>query len=319
MYKGDRSRKETLVDYGFRLPSALDNRPLMFDEVSRASPQTIFVSATPGKYELEISDNVIEQIVRPTGLIDPQIEIRPASSQVSNIFTEIQKRVERNERILITTLTKRMSEDLTEYLAENGIRVRYLHSDINSIERVEILRDLRKGSFDVLVGINLLREGLDLPEVSLVAIFDADKEGFLRSEGSIIQTVGRAARNINGKAILYADKETGSMKRAIDEMSRRRIIQERYNQKNNISPRSITKKINLEIVNEKKIKDNHLFGKSISSISEELNKLEKEMMEHADNLRFEEAARCRDRMLYIRKNFHQISLDDGISHEGSLQ
>ena len=319
MYKGDRSRKETLVDYGFRLPSALDNRPLMFDEVSRASPQTIFVSATPGKYELEISDNVIEQIVRPTGLIDPQIEMRPASSQVSDIFTEIQKRVECNERILITTLTKRMSEDLTEYLAENGIRVRYLHSDINSIERVEILRDLRKGSFDVLVGINLLREGLDLPEVSLVAIFDADKEGFLRSEGSIIQTVGRAARNINGKAILYADKETGSMKRAVDEMSRRRAIQELYNQKNNISPRSITKKINLEIVNEKKINDNHLFGKSISSISEELNKLEREMMEHADNLRFEEAARCRDRMLYIRKNFHQISLDDGISHEGSLQ
>ena len=243
MYKGDRSRKETLVDYGFRLPSALDNRPLRFEEWEEVTPQKIYVSATPSKFELEHSDNMAELLVRPTGLIDPAIEVRPASSQIDDVIGECNERAALKERVLITTLTKRMAEDLTDYLEENGIRTRYMHSDVDTVERTEIIRDLRLGNFDVLVGINLLREGLDIPEVSLVAILDADKEGFLRSEVTIIQTVGRAARNIRGRAILYGDKVTGSMQRAMDEMTRRRKIQVAYNKKHNITPTSIIKGI----------------------------------------------------------------------------
>ena len=241
MYKGDRSRKETLVEYGFRLPSALDNRPLRFEEWELLTPQRVYVSATPGKYEFEKGDEIVELLVRPTGLIDPEVEIRPASSQIDDVIAECKERAKLKERALITTLTKRMAEDLTDYLNENGIKSRYMHSDIDTIERVEIIRDLRLGEFDTLVGINLLREGLDIPEVSLVAILDADKEGFLRSEGTLIQTIGRAARNIRGKAILYGDNVTGSMSRAIEETNRRRKIQMEFNQKNNIKPRSIVK------------------------------------------------------------------------------
>src|SRR5690606_16273327 len=243
MYRGDRSRKETLVEYGFRLPSALDNRPLRFEEFEAISPQTIFVSATPGRYEAERSDQTVEQVVRPTGLIDPEVEVRPAGIQVDDVLSEINARVAADERVLITTLTKRMAEDLTEYLQEHGVRVRYLHSDIETVERTEIIRDLRLGEFDVLVGINLLREGLDMPEVSLVAIFDADKEGFLRSEGSLIQTIGRAARNVNGKAILYADRMTGSMQRAIEETDRRRAKQIAFNELHGVEPKSIIKAV----------------------------------------------------------------------------
>jgi len=314
MYKGDRSRKETLVEYGFRLPSALDNRPLRFDEFEQLSPQTIFVSATPGKYEAENSDATAEQIVRPTGLVDPEIEVRPAGSQVDDVMSEINKRVPISERVLITTLTKRMAEDLTDYLAEHGVRVRYLHSDIDTVERMEIIRDLRLGEFDVLVGINLLREGLDMPEVSLVAILDADKEGFLRSDRSLIQTIGRAARNINGRAILYADKITGSMRRAIDETTRRREKQEEFNKINGITPKGIKKNITdvmdmgygSKIMSKSARKVAEIaagYGDMLSpkEMVKQINKMEDKMFEHASNLEFEEAAQVRDQIERIKK------------------
>lgn len=308
MYKGDRSRKENLVNYGFRLPSALDNRPLMFEEFEQLSPQCVFVSATPGNYENENTGAVIEQVVRPTGLVDPQIEIRPVGTQVDDVLSEINIRVKKGERVLITTLTKRMSEDLTEYLGEHGVKVRYLHSDIDTVERVEIIRDLRLGIFDVLVGINLLREGLDMPEVSLVAILDADKEGFLRSERSLIQTIGRAARNLNGRAILYADKITGSMERAIGETNRRREKQEEHNKANNITPRSIKKKVadimegaysGSSAASPKRFAEaaesHGEYAKlSASQAKKKLKQLEDKMFEHARNLEFEDAAKLRD-------------------------
>jgi excinuclease ABC subunit B len=312
MYNGDRSRKTNLVDYGFRLPSALDNRPLKFSEFESKMRQTVFVSATPGDYEKEHADQVVEQVVRPTGLVDPQIEVRPAISQVDDLMSQITMRVALNERVLVTTLTKRMSEQLTDYLSENGIKVRYLHSDIDTVERVEILRDLRLGTFDVLVGINLLREGLDLPEVSLVAVLDADKEGFLRSERSLIQTIGRAARNLNGKAILYADKITDSMRRAIDETERRRNKQIAFNKENNITPTGIVKKIK-DIIdgvyNEKEAKEDLAIAQSQAKyemmsekqISREIKKLEKEMLTHAKNLEFEKAAQTRDQLAKLKE------------------
>ena len=319
MYKGDRSRKETLVEYGFRLPSALDNRPMRFEEWERIVPQLIFVSATPGKYEAENADRVVEQVVRPTGLIDPEIEVRPATTQVDDLLSEINRRVEKEERVLVTTLTKRMSEDLTEYLAEHGVRVRYLHSDIDTVERVEIIRDLRLGEFDVLVGINLLREGLDMPEVSLVAILDADKEGFLRSDRSLIQTIGRAARNLNGKAILYADKITGSMERAIGETERRRKKQLAHNQANNIVPVGVKKDI-ADIMEGARAPGTRFArnakGKLVAErpadyqveaaamtpkqLSQEIKRLEQKMFEHAKNLEFEEAANTRDRISALK-------------------
>ncbi len=305
MYRGDRSRKETLVEYGFRLPSALDNRPLRFEEFEERVNQVIYVSATPGEYEMEKSQGrVIEQIIRPTGLSDPLLEVKPATSQVDDLFEEIQKRVKRKERVLVTTLTKRMAEDLTEYYSDLGIRVKYLHSDIDTLDRVEILRDLRLGKFDVLIGINLLREGLDLPEVSLVAILDADKEGFLRSEKSLIQTFGRAARNINGKVILYADKITGAMNQAISETNRRRRIQEEYNKTHGITPQSIQKSVRdilssiyeadyftVPVVSE--AKEEYL---SLKEIPLRIERLKKEMMEAARRLEFERAAEIRDRI-----------------------
>ncbi|MRI34416.1 excinuclease ABC subunit B [Endozoicomonas sp. OPT23] len=314
MYKGDRSRKETLVEYGFRLPSALDNRPMKFEEWEDRRPQTIFVSATPGKYEAEHQGQVVDQVVRPTGLIDPEIEIRPATTQVDDLFTEINKTVAKGDRVLVTTLTKRMSEDLTEYLHENGVRCRYLHSGIDTVERVEIIRDLRIGVFDVLVGINLLREGLDMPEVSLVAILDADKEGFLRSDRSLIQTIGRGARNINGRAILYADRITGSMQRAMDETDRRREKQLAHNKEHGITPKSVHKSVEdiLEgavIVGKKKGKSSRKVAEpaaeyNVEMSPKELNRqiaaLEKQMMEHARNLEFEEAAAVRDQMASLR-------------------
>ena len=315
MYKGDRSRKETLVEYGFRLPSALDNRPLRFDEWEGLAPQMIFVSATPGPYEAEHAGSVVEQVVRPTGLVDPQILVRPATSQVDDLFEEIRITVDAGERVLVTTLTKRMAEDLTEYLDEHGVRVRYLHSDIETVERMEIIRDLRLGEFDVLVGINLLREGLDMPEVSLVAILDADKEGFLRSERSLIQTIGRAARNVNGRAILYADKVTGSMERAIAETDRRRDKQLIFNAEHGIVPKTVEKDVT--DVMEGAGSQSGGRGKSrrferaapnrARSIPDEpkalgklLKKLEKEMLESARNLEFEEAAALRDEIEDIR-------------------
>jgi excinuclease ABC subunit B len=308
MYKGDRSRKETLVEYGFRLPSALDNRPLRFEEFEQISPQTVFVSATPGDYEGAHSGAVVEQVVRPTGLVDPDIEIRSALTQVDDVLSEINKRADLSERVIITTLTKRMAEDLTDYLAEHGVRVRYLHSDIDTVERMEIIRDLRLGEFDVLVGINLLREGLDMPEVSLVAILDADKEGFLRSERSLIQTMGRAARNINGMAILYADKITGSMQRAIDETNRRRDRQLEYNKLHQITPQGIIKKVtDVMDIGYSSPSNNRLrrFDKvaeemreydqlSVKQLNARLEKMESQMYEHARNLEFEEAANVRD-------------------------
>jgi excinuclease ABC subunit B len=311
MYKGDRSRKETLVEYGFRLPSALDNRPLRFDEWEGLAPQTIFVSATPGPYEARKSGQVVEQVVRPTGLVDPVVEIRPVRTQVDDVLSEIHRCAERDERVLITTLTKRMSEDLTEYLGEHGVRVRYLHSDIETVERVEIIRDLRLGKFDVLVGINLLREGLDMPEVSLVAILDADKEGFLRSENSLIQTIGRAARHVNGRAILYADRITGSIERALAETNRRRAKQIEYNLEHGITPVSIRKAVT--DVMEGARGDSERGGGRHGTRDEvpalvlgpeqamkKIKKLEAEMYRHARNLEFEEAARIRDEIERLR-------------------
>lgn len=314
MYKGDRSRKETLVNYGFRLPSALDNRPLQFEEFVKISPQTVFVSATPSNYEVEKSGGeVVSQVIRPTGLLDPEIEVRPATRQVDDLLSEITKRVDKNERVLVTTLTKKMAEDLTEYLAENGIKVRYLHSDVDTVERVEILRDLRLGVFDVLVGINLLREGLDLPEVSLVAILDADKEGFLRSERSLIQTIGRAARNLEGRVIMYADRMTDSMRRAIDITNERRKVQADYNKEHGITPKGVRKDIS-DIMEgartakpgEPKLKIAEARSKynilSPKEISHQIDKLEKKMYEHSRNLEFEAAAKTRDEINNLRKH-----------------
>lgn len=313
MYKGDRSRKQTLVEYGFRLPSALDNRPLRFDEFEKGSPQTIYVSATPRIYEREHSDVIAEQVVRPTGLVDPDIEIRPAGSQVDDVLSEISIRVKLGERVLITTLTKRMAEDLTTYLHEHGVRVRYLHSDIETVERTEIIRDLRLGEFDVLVGINLLREGLDMPEVSLVAILDADKEGFLRSDSSLIQTMGRAARNVNGKAILYADRITGSMQRAMDEVARRRTKQIAHNEAHGITPKTIHKQVRdimegarpggsraerLHSVAERGGKYAHL---TPQEAMQKIKQLEKNMLKHARELEFEEAAALRDEISQLQQ------------------
>ena len=311
MYKGDRSRKETLVLYGFRLPSALDNRPLRFDEFEGLAPQMIFTSATPGNYEKEHSDNVVEQLVRPTGLVDPELEIRPAKTQVDDVLSEIQVRTAVGERVLITTLTKRMAEDLTDYLREHGVRVRYLHSDIATVERTEIIRDLRLGVFDVLVGINLLREGLDMPEVSLVAILDADKEGFLRSDRSLIQTIGRAARNINGKALLYADKITGSMRRAIDETDRRRARQVAHNLKYGIKPQGIVKQVSdiMEAAYPVPGRERSRFAEAAAEYNartpkellQRAQELEKKMLGHARDLEFEAAAKCRDEAKRIRE------------------
>ncbi|MES2204196.1 MAG: excinuclease ABC subunit UvrB [Pseudomonadota bacterium] len=309
MYKGDRSRKETLVEFGFRLPSALDNRPLRFDEFEKRMPQTIFVSATPAQYEADHASQIVEQIVRPTGLIDPEVEIRPVATQVDDVLSEIHKRVAMGDRVLITTLTKRLAEDLTEYLAEHQVKVRYLHSDIDTVERVEIIRDLRLGVFDVLVGINLLREGLDMPEVSLVAILDADKEGFLRSERSLIQTIGRAARHLRGKAILYADKITGSMQRAIDETDRRREKQKAHNLKHNITPTGVKKSISdvMEGYSKKsageravaKIAAQEVASYQVLSptdLKKKIAGLETKMYQHAKDLEFEEAAKIRDQL-----------------------
>ena len=313
MYRGDRSRKQTLVDYGFRLPVALDNRPLRFDEWEKLSGQRIFLSATPSKYELENSGNVVELVARPTGLTDPEVEVRPATHQVDDLQAEIIKCVDRGDRVLVTVLTKRMAEDLTEYLDENGTRVRYLHSDIETVERVEIIRDLRLGAFDVLVGINLLREGLDIPEVALVAVLDADKEGFLRSESSLIQTIGRAARHLNGKAILYADKKTGSMERAIRETNRRRKIQEEFNKKNSIQPKGIKKGIGDIMEGARSVKGKKKSKRKLDKIKDinfepienfkdpiklrkEITQLEDQMYKFAKNLEFEEAAAYRDRV-----------------------
>ena len=310
MYKGDRSRKQTLVEYGFRLKSALDNRPLRFDEFESIVPATIYVSATPGKYEENTAENVTEQLVRPTGLVDPVIEVREAQNQVEDVLSEINDRVNLGDRILITTLTKKMAEDLTDYLFEYGVKVRYLHSDIGTVERTEIIRDLRLGVFDVLVGINLLREGLDMPEVSLVAIFDADKEGFLRSETSLIQTIGRAARNINGKVILYGDEITGSMMRAMNETERRRNYQIDFNKKNNLIPKTIKKDVP-DILDSnyalplKKRKSKYL-NLEISELLKESNKLEKKMLKHARDLEFEEAANIRDEIKNIREHMKKL-------------
>ena len=319
MYRGDRSRKETLVEYGFRLPSALDNRPMKFEEWESMAPQAIFVSATPGKYENENAGATVEQVVRPTGLVDPIVEIRPARTQVDDLLAEIRETTAKGDRVLVTTLTKRMSEDLTEYLSEHDVRVRYLHSDIDTVERVEIIRDLRLGHFDVLVGINLLREGLDMPEVSLVTILDADKEGFLRSDRSLIQTIGRAARNLNGRAILYADKMTGSMERAINETQRRRDKQLEFNEQNGVVPKGIEKSVRdilegarrmptkargareTKIANDRASFAQEIMSMTPAALSRKLNALENTMAEHAKNLEFEEAASVRDQIAELKQ------------------
>ena len=309
MYKGDRSRKETLVEYGFRLPSALDNRPLRFEEFDHMAPQAIYVSATPSAYEKRVSGQIIEQVVRPTGLVDPVVELRPVRAQVDDLLSEIRLRAQVNERVLVTTLTKRMAEDLTDYLSEHGVKVRYLHSDIETVERSEIIRDLRLGKFDVIVGINLLREGLDMPEVSLVAILDADKEGFLRSEGSLIQTIGRAARNLQGKAILYADVRTGSIERAIAETDRRRGKQIEFNAQHGITPRSIVKAVGdvmegARSVQEREAADSGADYASLppEQVLKRIKKLEADMMKLARNLEFEQAARLRDEIQKLRRS-----------------
>ncbi|WP_077034079.1 excinuclease ABC subunit UvrB [Pelomonas sp. KK5] len=322
MYNGDRARKTTLVEYGFRLPSALDNRPLKFDEFERKMRQAVFVSATPAQYEKDNAGAVVEQVVRPTGLVDPVVEVRPAREQVDDVLQEIRERVEVQERVLITTLTKRMAEQLTDYLSDNGVKVRYLHSDIDTVERVEILRDLRLGVFDVLVGINLLREGLDIPEVSLVAILDADKEGFLRAERSLIQTIGRAARNLNGKAILYADRITDSMRKAMGETERRRAKQLAFNEANGIVPRSVNKRIKdiIEgVYSEKSGRDDQklLQAAAVEEMSEKdlgkrIQQLEKQMLEHARNLEFEKAARVRDQLAQLREQAFGAATHDNI-------
>ncbi|MNX50583.1 UvrABC system protein B [compost metagenome] len=324
MYNGDRARKVTLVEYGFRLPSALDNRPLKLEEFEKRVRQCIFVSATPAQYEKDHAGNVVEQLVRPTGLIDPEVEVRPATHQVDDVLGEIRIRVDKNERVLITTLTKRMAEQLTDYLGDNGVKVRYLHSDVDTVERVEILRDLRLGTFDVLVGINLLREGLDIPEVSLVAILDADKEGFLRAERSLIQTIGRAARNLNGKAILYADRMTESMKKAMGETERRRNRQIAHNEANGITPRSIVKQVRDLIDGVYSEKTGKEMAKldlerakvedmSEKDIAREIKRLEKQMLEHARNLEFEKAARVRDQLALLREQAFGASGGDNIA------
>ena len=324
MYRGDRSRKQTLVDYGFRLPSALDNRPLKFEEFEPKMRQAVFVSATPSAYELERSSGaIVEQVVRPTGLVDPEVEVRPAGSQVDDLLGEIKLRVAKDERVLVTTLTKRMAEDLTDYFADNGVKVRYLHSDIDTVERVEILRDLRLGTFHVLVGINLLREGLDIPEVSLVAILDADKEGFLRSERSLIQTIGRAARNLNGRAILYADRMTESMRRAIGETERRRQRQIAFNQERGITPRGVTKQIRdlidgvidpqSPVLAVPQSADEPVFARSPKEAAKAIAALEKAMLEHARNLEFEKAARLRDQLAQLKEEVFGVDkLHDSI-------
>ncbi|WOP14603.1 excinuclease ABC subunit UvrB [Ottowia sp. SB7-C50] len=312
MYNGDKARKTTLVEYGFRLPSALDNRPLKFDEFERRMRQVVFVSATPADYEKQHAGNVVEQVVRPTGLVDPEVEVRPATHQVDDVLQEIRDRVQKRERVLITTLTKRMAEQLTEYLTDNGVKVRYLHSDVDTVERVEIIRDLRLGAFDVLVGINLLREGLDIPEVSLVAILDADKEGFLRAERSLIQTIGRAARNVNGKAILYADRVTESMKKAIGETERRRARQIAFNAEHGITPRGIVKEVRdlidgvygdksgREDDRARAVAHSDQAAMSEKDVGKEMRRLEKLMLEHARNLEFEQAARVRDQLALLK-------------------
>ena len=324
MYNGDRARKTTLVAYGFRLPSALDNRPLKFEEFEAKMRQAVFVSATPAAYEIAHAGRVVEQVVRPTGLVDPQVEVRPATHQVDDVLQEIRIRVDKNERVLITTLTKRMAEQLTDYLTDNGVKVRYLHSDVDTVERVEILRDLRLGAFDVLVGINLLREGLDIPEVSLVAILDADKEGFLRAERSLIQTIGRAARNLNGRAILYADRITDSMKKAMGETERRRNKQLAFNVTHNITPRSVVKRIKDLIdgvYSEKSGKEAQKLelqkaqaeDMSEKDIAREIKRLEKEMIDHAKNLEFEKAARVRDQLSQLKARAFGAAGTDHIS------